>query len=635
MKFLIATDVSGKGFKTQASALQSADFGGFLDDLFFEKSDHLMLISSRQPGRVAGDRVFWDGAAIDRDIAFSGIDPVVDAPERVCRYLHGLLDGQAPNNLTGIFGGALIGADGSVVAAPDPVSQYALFYWQAGDRTIVANCLHLIEAVLRQEGNRASRDFASNAYEFAFGAGAWTRTGLAGVHKVPPHHFVLISGGKLQLNPMPGNLFAPVDQADYSSLLSAAAGRLKEAASALSARYPGKGLLLDLSGGKDTRLVLGSFLASGNRQFQVFLGGAPDGEDRKIATRLVRHFGLTQGEYLSNLGGEKLSPIDTARRSAYRFEGTSSLFQAVPGRERLSGVAQVRGGSSEAKTRSFYRLDDAWRPRGLLGGAGGFLSALAKGKPLATERLLADVTGKLETPAQVLPFLLSARGGRVHRFMTRSFLKGAYDSFAGNMAELSALGIPDANLADAYYIHDRGWRHCGFATQVMNGFRPVFEPLNDPCLLAAQMSLGTVGRDNARVARDLFAAFDVPDLLEMPFEGADWPGELSGQLLARREELSRISSEPIEPDAGLFPDGGGQADSIYSMGGEAYMKAVQPYMLALAGDLPISSSVWDYMQRDRLLEAIEEGTFAQPRFAHDGVRLLHALIWMQGDEARG
>ncbi len=637
MRFLLAINLEKTGFSPQKNDFNASDFGGYVQTPDVIKNDGMLIISSAPASKHDGHLFLWDGAPIDRDIAFSPLMPVSDAPTRFHGYLSALEKGEMPDQLTGVFCCASVSPDGAMIISPDTLSQYALFYIVRGQKHYFSNSLHLLEKTCQLEGSALSRDFVSSAFEMALGVGGWTHTGLAGVHKIPPHHYVRYKNNRVKFIPFSLEPLRNVVQEDYQQNLERAVEQQILSASAMRRALPDGGLVLDLSGGKDTRLVLGAQLAAGSKNIEVFLGGASDGEDQKAARRLVRHFGLHSVQYLNNIGEESLSAIEAARRAAYRFQGTSNLYQADLGRCRLSGVAQVRGGASGGRTRSFFPYLPVgfhdFLPKALKIAAQSFRYH----NPWSLVGLYRNEMGKFLKPSRLLPKMIMKRGGRIHYLYQQDFLHQAFHSIQTQFEWLLALGVPENDLGDLYYIMDRGWRHCGFPVQVMNHNKTTFEPLNDWRLLQAELALSSRDRQKAVLARDMFHQYGNDDLLLLPFEGGDWPGkDLSKNQQYRREKLRNISSQKLQVHSGdqRHVAHSGKVDSFHNLGTRAYMKAVQPYMLELAGGVPLHHDCWSYMKRDIVLQAISSGLFREQKYAQTGLRLLHSLIWLSGDEDR-
>ena len=481
-------------------------------------------------------------------------------------------------------------------------------------------------------GSPTSRDFTAGAYEIAFGAGGWTRTGLVGVHRFPSHHYAHWKRGELRFVPFSDmNAFTgDTNPANYDELLTEAAESLLDEARAMASACAPGNLVSDLSGGKDTRLVLATLMAAGLKDFHVFIGGSPNGDDRTTANRVARALNLNSAHYLSNLAvTESISAKESARRGAYRFMGTSNLCQMAIGSNRLAGVAQIRGGTAEGRTKSFYKRSFRKWPAKTMRNYDRMT-----GRTLPTrviERITGFISGVPEST--MMTAVVLSRGKKTHHLFRPEFFSAAAASVVGNMGELQNNGVADGKLVDAYYIFDRGWRHCGFPTQVMNDARTVFEPLNNYALLRANMTLPHTERTNAKLTFDLMRKLNVPDLLAIPFEDDSWPGNLlTPTEQTRQQELAQISGKELDKKTILKAVG--QSQDMHALGGSAYMTELKPYMLELADGLPLNHSCWDIMQRDRLIAEINGGAFTTPRMAQIGIRILHSLIWLNHDESR-
>lgn len=633
MKFLIALGRAASLLKKDVRAFQACDFG-IQGQPFCYETEGAFFLSSSKPDGVSKEKeklTVWDGAPIGNDIAFSTLLPVPDAHIRMEKYLEEVGLSDAMCRLSGVFGCAQITKDGRCIVATDSLSQYSFFYLSLHGLNLVSNSLHLIERACQQLGVPASRDFTSSAYEIAFGAGGWTRTGLYGVNKFPPNHYLVWQNNQLTFKPFELCAFASTQDPDsYAHYLQEATEDLGNKTRAMYGACKNGGLVADLSGGKDTRLVLASLLAGKIDNFQVFIGGAAKGNDRMAASRVARHYNLDSVYYLSNIEpDETISSIEAARRGAYRFMGTSNLYQALPGLRRLAGVAQIRGGAAEGRTKAFFVYPSARWPKHKMG----YYSQIQNHSAL--HKALRRAAGKLAgvSDKRLLTSIILSRGRKSHHLFRQSFLQSAIRSISDDIAWLQNLGISAHNMADAYYIFDRGWRHCGFPAQVMNDSRTIFEPLNSSAVLKANFSLPEADRKNARLVYDLLKNFGVNDLLEIPFENGSWPGPLLTRTeCARRENLAKVSGDEVPIRAVL--KNAGRSHDMFNVGIPAYMKNVKPYMLELASGLPLNHHCWDFLQRDTLIDSIQSDAFVSPELSQTGIRLLHSLIWINGTESR-
>lgn len=574
--------------------------------------------------------MLWDGAFLSDEYAFSHLlsnpAPSLAAAE-INRYLDTVATGQTPKDLSGVFGAARISDDGSFIIAPDPLSQYAFFQLDRGGHRIFSNSLHLIEKACHLLGLPMKRDFASNAFEAAFGMGGWVKTGLESVEKLPPGYAAICDGRQLDLK----RFSSPwkQDTGDYLDHAQAAATGLMNRAKSLANTLPDKGIVLDLSGGKDTRVVLGSFLGASVKNFHVFPGGSHDGTDRHIAYQLINHLGLKRSTFPSNVGpDEVIDPISAAARAAYRSMGSSNLYHASLGTERINNMVQVRGGCAEGRTKSFLLTPSQRQQMKMLA----YLDA-TEGNTGWISRIQKRVGNHFASFATCYIAQLMRRGCYAHGLFTPDFLQNAVSAFRYQIEWLLNEGIGETDLRDAHYIYDRGWRHAGFTVQVMNDCRPTFEPLNDVRLIAAQSKLSSGDRDQAKLSFDLLTRFDTPGLTELPFADTDWPNQLlSSAQKAVRADLANTSAQPIEPE--LILARRGKSNDINNIGRLAFMAAVQDHFLELASGIEASSEVWHMLNRESLLEAIRVGNFTEQKFAALGSRLYHGLVWVTGQEER-
>lgn len=631
MKFLICFSAQSGSKQLSAHHFTDQDFGIASPNAFSTRLGSTTIIGSgpltKMPGSDGSSTIIWDGAFISDNFAYSNLikaQPPVPAEVEIERYLDQIKAGGASKSLSGIFGAARVDEDSSFIIAPDPLSQYAFFHVAHGGQTLISNSLHLIEKACQLLGFPVGRDFTSNAFEAAFGVGGWTKTGLKGVEKLLPGHALVGSTNGVRQH----RFHNPWREksGDYHTTMQTAAAGLKKRVESLSRALPDQGLVLDLSGGKDTRLMLSSFLGCGIKNFHVFTGGAKKSSDRQIANALINRFGLKRSEFLSNVAiDEDIDPVTAMARAAYRSMGTSNLFHTALGSKKLMNVAQVRGGCAEGRTKSFFASPDRAKQRKMLNrlrkiegqkGWSSFLTGLSS--PSFPDRFRAQ---------------LLARGKRGHDLFTQPFLKEAALSFQDQLEWLTNEGIGEDDLADAYYVSDRGWRHGGFPVQVMNDCRPTFEPLSDVRLLLAQSSLPKAARENAKLVYDLMNECAERDLLEIPFADTNWPLCLGASTsTGNRERWLEGRTAPVPADS-LVPTPG-VIEGLHNLGKNQYMQRVQQHFLELADGLSKASDVWGFLDREAVLQAIKDGDFATDKYQGLGPRLYYGLVWMTGQEDR-
>lgn len=633
MKFLIVCGPHSGRIELDCSLFSGVDFGIHVSKPFQRHVNGCYVLASEAPKNMEQanrDSVLWDGAPIVGEIAFSPLIPIADAEQKMRDYLAALKNGCEPNQYSGVFGCALVAANGDCTLACDPLSQYGIFYISNGHSFLFSNSLHLLERACTLLKVNVSRDFTSNAFEIAFGLGGWDRTGLSGVRKIPANHYVQHDRMGTRFVAFDGPLTSSQhEKKPYQERLGDAVISMQRSARALSNALPDQGLVLDLSGGKDTRVVLGATLSEKVANFHVFMGGAPDGPDHTAASRVAHYYGLDSVFYPSNVAwGDDISAIDCARRAAYRFMGTANQYQSELGRDRLAAVARVRGGCSSSRIRSFFPAFSKKRRHKLLKRASQLSDTSWMQK--CWTQILSRVEG---LPGQTMAAGVVVNGGKARSLFSTAFMEKAYSDIVQHAEWMLNAGVKKRDLSEAYYMFDRSWRHAGFATQVMNDGCTTFEPLNNIWLVKAHLGLSPEARQSMTVAYDLMNAFQIEGLLELPFANGTWPDQFfSGAEREKHEALKQAARATMPPRP--ITSRRGRAQSIHVCGGPNYMSLVQPYMLELVSSISQNHHCWDFLHRKELLDSLISGVFTAPNMVQTGVRLLHAFIWMMGEESR-
>ena len=296
------------------------------------------------------ERVPWrdeaDGIAVLVGRGFLRGRPPMSTRE-VVDSLHGRSAGarrsaEPPEDLLGVCAGVAVAHDGSGVLYTDPLGARHLYLAETASATIIGTRSELVARAASSPSTRPAKDALAAAWL------GWSRyivgsaTGYTGVRVLEPGTWVRLGqGGSPEL--MRGR--APWDRADewrdrpLLELLDSIRAELGEVLE-LAARCPGA--TMDLTGGRDSRAMLGVALGAGlapDLRFRTlgFAGLA----DVDVATEIAEQFGLVH---------EVEFPMPTASDDdwlarARRFVRlTGGMINVWDERQRPTGLPVVRVG---------------------------------------------------------------------------------------------------------------------------------------------------------------------------------------------------------------------------------------------------------------------------------------------------
>lgn len=434
--------------------------------------------------------------------------------------------------LLGIFTAISLDNDGRGTIAPDGLST-SLLYRSAVRGTTILSSRAKLAARLASDGPPA-RDVLGTGWLAYSGYPIGTRTGFEGVDVVP-------FGVRAEISPTGVTYrqvtppWAAAVSGDPRSLLDDLHSDIATSIRAALA-YPVSNRIMELTGGKDSRVVLAVLLAEGLAdQFEYRTLGSKNLADVDIASDLATRFGLSH---------EAGRDHGLARRSAARGKRLAARFPDDTWRER---ALRLNVGLTSGM-RLAWQVPSAAPPTGdrvTLGGNCG--EALTTNYPQTTA---------LRNHAELHHVLVATWGHGTAKLLRRDALEhyraeavaAAYDGF----------GSVDApqDLIDAMYIRHRLRRWFG-ATQEVDERNHVF-PLHSQRGVELAFAIGARDRHRLWTYRELFER-TIPSLADQTFASWGWPDQsvparrrdtTSQQLrrvLAARVSNSRLRQRFVQP----------------------------------------------------------------------------------------
>jgi hypothetical protein len=282
------------------------------------------------------------------------------------------------------------------------------------------------------------------------------------------------------------------------------------------ADWPGRPNVVPVTGGRDSRLVLGAALAAGI-DFETTTGGEPGHPDVDIGRELARVAGVPHRILEHDPHGSVTSDW---RRAAELLDlttsGTSSLADAAgfPFGPRPGPLVLWHSGQGGEVARSYYGLGEGLDRDGLV------------------ERIYRAFVAR--RPGRV--DLLGDLGERLVRGQVLRFVNEQLDA-----------GADPADVPDLFYLQRRMGTWAGPSHGAVEYVRDTTSPLWSHRLLPDQLGLPATDR-----ARELFHLRVLerlaPQLVDVPFEdGRPWPARQSE--LARRVRRARTLAVKVRAEA--------------------------------------------------------------------------------------
>jgi hypothetical protein len=248
--------------------------------------------------------------------------------------------GDALSESDGAFTVASVGESGGYVAS-DRLGFGFLFHGETDRISVFGSRAELVARAITAEGRRPEKDALAGCWTVLAPYAIGDRTGFVGVRLLPEACDVQLKAGAdpvVMEKPAPWLDHGDLSAADPDEVLDVIARTIEQAlvaALALPAEHP----YMDLTGGKDSRLVLAVALSAGLAdQFVLRTAGPPDLKDVQLASGLAKAFGLRHESGL-------LWPVDDRpyiEKVTTFVEATSGMVNIWDQKAPRSSPAEVR-----------------------------------------------------------------------------------------------------------------------------------------------------------------------------------------------------------------------------------------------------------------------------------------------------
>lgn len=486
----------------------------------------------RASGRPWGGESTWTSAVVD---ALS------------VRSAEGAVD-----HLRGLFTAAVVEPGGRGVVVNDPLAFSFLFHATSDDLIVVASHPALAAHAIAAPGARPARDALAVAGLAHTHDRVGAVTGYAGVTALPPGTYVELRAGhspRLGHRPPP---WLPTDgmrSMTPEEMLEASACEMEDEVLA-APTFPARRHLAEITGGKDSRLVLAAVLSSGSAAaFEFWTDGPADLPDVQIAGVLARELSLTHASGI--------------RPGRYAEDHLGRITTYVDHTAGMHSFWMLKSPPVEC---------DPWvRVNGLFG-----------------EGLRSKVQRDLASRDDALRF-------RQRRFGRLELLRPEAHAWWRKQVRRVLIdeAPPDAtplDLVDTFQWKERARNNFGLREH--EGGIPRVYPLYSITAMRTAFALGDDARRAATVHREIMRRAD-PRLLTLPFAGAGFAGAglVGATATPPPSPPVRASARTATPPASL-------AERMRT-------GAIDERLAALTEILnDRDNPVWDHVHRDRTLDAL-------------------------------
>jgi hypothetical protein len=368
---------------------------------------------------------------------------------------------------------------------PDPLGGAAVFRHVDGDLELVSSDYRLLIDVLLAAGRAPRKSLMFQVERAVLNNGGLWHASYEGTERLPVLHGLRMtsSGAAPVRYPIADEIMG--GNRSYLDVLNHIRQDVVESVEAL-AQAPADRRILHLTGGFDSRLVLGAVIDAGmTDRFAFFCSGPEGAVDREIADGLSRVYGLER----TNWSGLSAHSAPTPSAQALRVANFSTGLTATgpTGMESTNSVIAGGGGYGEVM-RTFYSSQLDSRDRGLW----------TDGAALADQ-----LVGPFDPSQQEL--------------MTTGARRAVERKLAETMSPLrAAAGFSDWT-GDYYYTEVRNRYHMGQSSLLWSRVGTRLNPLYSVWALAAARLVPLISRKSNVIGFDLMDSFD-QDLARYPFD---------------------------------------------------------------------------------------------------------------------
>jgi hypothetical protein len=566
--------------------------------------------------------------------------------EQLAREVEPVTAARAARDLDGVFGLVCLDPAGHGCVTADPLGVGLVYRADTPDVTVLSNRAALAARLAAPEGSRPGRDLEGAGW-LAYANNLQTdRTTFEGVRTIDQASAVEFRPGQEPATtrwsdaPWLDPAGAPGGPSDQADAIASAVDHLRALVRAFAA-LPSAGRTLELTGGRDSRMILALLLAEDlARDFVYVTWGPPTLPDVVVAGELADRFGLD---------------LRANGRPRTGGMGTRAAAGAAVATPSMSAPATATAGPSAASTGPPLSYEDllrrhVWRTSGASSVwdlsiqtrvpspafvlTGQFGELLRTNYPHTTAiRSVRDLPAYVRTGA----IGFDAAG------LLRPEARAHYDGLV--LDQLDALRPPGGTAQDAIDAHNqvarlRRW----FGTSHELDNRNRLFPLYSMPATRAAFAMGSRRRRAEELPFEILLA-TCPELATLRFAGSAWPAD----LMTGRPDAGRYPTSPVDPPwrapgplrrarrrwVRRRPPAPGSAKVGTAVEADrmADLQAKIPVLRSFL-DLGRDHRLYEILDHDRTLQAVgrlADHGFLARRAIHDAVT---AAMWLEGAEQR-
>lgn len=468
-------------------------------------------------------------------------------------------------------------AERTIVVLPDPLGAGLVFTHKDSHATTISSDHRALARFLATEGKPITKSAHYTANVILTGSGGLFPSSYKDIQVLDPFTYLTISNGELRHHAYPVEtwLTEPADD-PHQEVHSSYQEILSNTKAASASRHKHK--IAHLTGGRDSRMVLGALLHIDAQADFSFYSIQSQQVDRQVAEALAVELGLTMTDYQ----GAHPASADTVD-------------------ELLLDTMVTTGGLLPSGPRSTMLSDS---PPLMLAGGYGELFRTFKPVNMANAVLDPDLT----------LFPQKLWGGRGYSFadetslFTHDYLHLVAERVRASILDSSARGVAPHNLADDFYMRVRNRYWVGLQSRTWSEFGSRFDPLYSLAGIKAAMQLDFPRRRANLVGFEVMGMLD-DRLIHYSFGGR--------HVFDKTYERLRGIPAPAALDQQRRPtfDGRHAPESTRARRGPLAQPSSDQIARAATLDVPSGRvAMYDYA-RGRLGETIEESMSQVPDFS--------------------
>ena len=366
---------------------------------------------------------------------------------------------------------------------PDPLGGATVFRHVTSGLTLLSTDYGALIAVARRLGPLPVKELMYQVERTFFGSGGLWPASYQGTQRVPAFHYV-VADGATEREVRYRSYRVLTEHTSYFHVLSQIRSDVLESVDAVSQRQSSD-RLAHLTGGFDSRLVLGAMLEAGvSSRFSFFCSGPPESADRQVADGLARTFGLVRSPS-AGLVPHIVGPPPEQQLALLRY--TAGLSNVGPTGHETPVDTVASGGGYGELFRSFY---------------GRFLTGEGAAPWTDGRALASSMVGSAPDDGGILtPHAFDLIGARL----------------SSTLQEIADRGIPSDLVADVFYSEVRNRYHMGATTLFWSRMGVRVNPLYSVHGLAGARELPAIARRSNVLGYDLMESFG-HNLSRYPFD---------------------------------------------------------------------------------------------------------------------